>query len=122
MKPMLIAAILLALAGCTVSQGHWGNYSNELYTYYKNNTPQERLELEQTLLAVFESAERKGINPPPGLYAEYGTLMLNQGNHPQAIAYYQKERSAWPESEVLMTALIGTLEKQSNATDVSGQP
>ena len=52
-----------------------------------------------------------GKVPPPGLYAELGTLYLEAGDTQTAIDYYQKEQDAWPESQHLMTSLITTLSK-----------
>ncbi|BFM12974.1 hypothetical protein R50072_31270 [Simiduia litorea] len=114
MKSLLALLLIALVSGCATSNNHWGNYSNELYTYYKDSSDKERIELTEELAKIFERAEAKGINPPPGLYAEYGTLMLSQGQTEQAIAYYSKEMDSWPESTVLMSALISTLSKQQS--------
>jgi hypothetical protein len=43
---------------------------------------------------------------PPGIYAEYGFVMYEEGNNQQAVFYYQKEADKWPESRAFMTKLI----------------
>lgn len=119
----LVSVLLLAgvISGCATNNNQWGNYSHELYTYYKDSSDKERVELTAELTRIFERAEAKGTNPPPGLYAEYGTLMLSQGQTEQAIIYYTKEKDSWPESAVLMSALINTLSKsRSNAANSEG--
>ena len=112
MKGILALLFASLISGCASKQGDWGNYSNELYTYYKDSSEQERTELTGELTKIFARAEASGKHPAPGLYAEYGTLMLSQGQTEQAIAYYTKERDSWPESTVLMNSLINTLSSQ----------
>jgi len=112
MKTILTLLLVGLTSGCATNNSHWGSYSNELYTYYKDSSDKERVELTDELTRIFKRAEAKGLNPPPGLYAEYGTLMLSQGQTEQAITYYSKEMASWPESTVLMSALISTLTKQ----------
>lgn len=48
--------------------------------------------------------------------AELGTVYLQSGNRPQAIRYYELERNTWPESTLLMTAMIQNLERLEKGT------
>jgi hypothetical protein len=107
---LLVAASLLF--GCVQTQHDWGNYSNELYTYYKNPTPDERIELTDELLKIFDRVEKKGAKPPPGLYAEYGTFLFQNKDYLGAITFYEKEKQAWPDSTHFMNSLISSLSKQ----------
>ena len=43
---------------------------------------------------------------PPGIYAEYGYLQLQQGNNAQAIALFKQEKALWPEATVFMDHMI----------------
>jgi len=74
-----------------------------MYKHYKN--PAEREEFVQSLKEILDNAEPEG-KVPPGIYAEYGFAMYEQGNTQQAILYYQKEANKWPESRVFMNKLI----------------
>jgi len=56
---------------------------------------------------------------PPGIYAEYGFLMYEQGNSLQAIQYYQKEADKWPESRAFMTKMINTAQKRSKVQNTN---
>ena len=96
------------LTGCQTTTGlyDWGSYEDDLYRYYKD--PAQLANLEEGLLLTIEQANDR---VPPGLYAEYGTLMLQKGNTTGAVTYYQKEREKWPESAPVMDAMINTLTK-----------
>jgi hypothetical protein len=108
MKTRLLVLVLLGAAatGCAGRQGmyHWGAYDSALYAHYQNPTDREPwiTALKTTIL----EAEQEGLRVPPGLYAEYGYALVEEGNSPQAIVYFQKEKAKWPESAVLMDKMI----------------
>ena len=117
MKKEKIAAVLLVtgsvfLAGCQTSQGlyHWGGYEDSLYEYYQN--PAELAALTEEILQLIENGNGK---VPPGLYAEYGNLLLQQGKKDEAISYFRKERELWPESQHLMDSMISSLSSSQNS-------
>lgn len=92
--------------GCAPSTTyHWGNYENSLFRYYKN--PSEVKELAESLSMIIKEGEQDG-RVPPGLYAEYGYLLFVTGNTDEAVAYFEKEKNIWPESNVLMDKMIET--------------
>lgn len=100
----------LALTGCA-SQAlyQWGGYEDHLYAAYKDPTKVETLRIK--LENVLQEAQKSGRRVAPGLYAELGTVYLQAGNRQEAIRYYGLERSTWPESTLLMTAMIQNLER-----------
>lgn len=116
-----LLAMLVLLAGCSTTQHHWGNYSGGLYAYYKNPTPDEQRALQEELVRIFEAVEERGAKPPPGLYAEYGTFMLQQGDYQGAAQYYQKEKQAWPDATRYMDALISAMGRQSMRQSEQGE-
>lgn len=101
----------LLMAGCQTSQGlyHWGEYETGLYSYYHD--PAQQTALSEQLLQAIETG---GARVPPGMYAEYGTLLLQQGKTEEAVVYYRKEKELWPESEHLMDAMINNLTSKAN--------
>lgn len=112
-KQIMALAVIsgaVLMTGCQTSQGlyHWGDYESGLYSYYKD--PAELAVLSEQLLKTIEDAQE---HVPPGMYAEYGTLMLQQGKLNEAVAYYTKERDHWPESRHLMDAMIINLTTRS---------
>ena len=112
-----IAAVLLLtgslfLAGCQTSQGlyYWGDYEDSLYEYYKN--PAELAALTEEILQAIEKSNGR---VPPGLYAEYGNLLLQQGKKDEAVSYFRKERELWPESQHLMDTMINSLSRSKES-------
>jgi hypothetical protein len=108
---LLFAATLLVIAGCAQRSQlyQWQEYDRKLYSYYKDPTTSKTfLQQLETHVGVLETA---GQVPPPGIYAEIGTLYLEGGDAKKAAVFYRKEAAAWPPSAPLMNTLITALEK-----------
>ena len=103
-KYLCALVLLFSLIGCGAqSRYNWNSYDTKMYKHYKN--PNEREAFIESLKEIIDNAEPNG-KVPPGIYAEYGFVMYEQGNNQEAILYYQKEANKWPESRVFMTKLI----------------
>lgn len=115
-KILLIALASLFLTGCANRLYQWGDYGgvdSMLYQSYKN--PEKALEFRQGLELHISKMETSKQKVAPGLYAELGTLHLQAGDATRAVEMYIKERDAWPESRVLMDALIINVTKRASA-------
>lgn len=106
-------AFLLLLPGLLCGCGspalyQWGSYDQWLYDAYKH--PEKGEDLYVDLGALIEHYERKPQEKPlaPGLYAEYGFLLMRRGETARAIEYYNKEKALWPESAAFMDSMIQT--------------
>ena len=96
---------LCLLCGCTSNSLYeWGNYDTWLYENYKNPKSDEELYVDLTALITEYESRNKPM--APGLYAEYGFLLMRRGENAQAIKYYNKEKALWPESAVFMDSMI----------------
>ena len=101
---VLLGVLALSITACGVkSKYDWGNYENALYQHYKNPADQEQLA--ESLADIIAYGETTGT-VPPGIYAEYGYLLYTAGKNQDAIAYFEKEKKAWPESGRLMDKMI----------------
>jgi hypothetical protein len=106
-RALFIASILvLSAGGCATQHQHyqWGSYDPSLYDYYKN--PAKVGELSASLQAVIDAADKGHATVPPGIYAEYGYLQMQQGNNQSAVDLFKQEESHWPESKVFMERMI----------------
>lgn len=114
-RPLLaVTCAALMLNGCATTQRYeWGGYDQRLYSLYKNPTSKD--EFRTALVAHIGQIEQSGRVPPPGLYAEAGTLFLQGGDTSTALNYYRKESVAWAESRPLMETLIKQLEKNASS-------
>jgi hypothetical protein len=102
----LVVAIVGLLTGCvTANQKYeWGKYDSSLYAYYKDPTKAD--ELAASLAAVIAAADANRAKVPPGIYAEYGYLQMQQGKNQEAVDSFKQEAAHWPESKVFMDQMI----------------
>jgi hypothetical protein len=103
---VLLPVLLLSVAGCASRHQRydWGSYDPSLYSYYKD--PTKVAELSASLVAVIDAANADHGVVPPGIYAEYGYLQLQQGKTANAVELFKQEESHWPESKVFMDRMI----------------
>lgn len=103
-----LAALLAASAAACASEPprmyHWTGYDEALFRHYRS--PDDREAFVAALRRIVAGAERRGRRAPPGIYAEYGYALYEEGRYPEAIAWFQKEKATWPESTVLMDKMI----------------
>ena len=106
--PLLV--MLIALTGCVQNKYNWNGYDKGLYEAYKD--PNQIVALQIKLQETVDALEKEKQVVPPGMYAELGTLYLQEGEVEKAKIYYGKERVAWPESKTLMDVLIKNLDSR----------
>jgi hypothetical protein len=106
-RTLILTTLLVLMAiGCATQHQRydWGSYDPSLYGYYKN--PTKVGELSVSLAAVIDAASTNHATVPPGIYAEYGYLQLQQGKNLAAVDLFKQEESHWPESKVFMDRMI----------------
>ena len=107
-KRLIVCCVLLAglLGACAPPTLYkWGAYDQALYNYYQD--PEAIEALVEAIEANIQDAE-KTKQVPPGMYAEYGFLLMTKNQNQDAIVYFNKEKTSWPESTILMTKMIAT--------------
>jgi hypothetical protein len=107
LHPLLVAPILAGLlSGCVTNHQRygWGTYDPSLYAYYKD--PTKEAALAESLAAIISTADSDHALVPPGIYAEYGYLRLQEGKNLAAVELFKQEESHWPESKVFMDRMI----------------
>jgi hypothetical protein len=112
----LAAASLAATLAACVPQGryYWNGYDTALYQHYKN--PQDRGLFVESLRTTIYEADQLGQKVPPGMCAEYGYALYEEGQAAESVPWFQREKQSWPESTVLMDKMI------RNAQRRVGQP
>ena len=110
------------LSSCAPQQRFiWGSYESEFYGYYKDPERLENLmHALETAIADGEklaqtnaSDDGKPRRIAPGLYAEYGYLLMISNQGAKAKSYYEKEKQTWPESTKLMEKMIAAVDQNS---------
>lgn len=110
--PIAVALLAMGTQACATRQTHyeWGNYDDALYASYKN--PQDRQAFIASLKTIILESERSRGKAPPGIYAEYGYALYEEGSAAEAVVYFEKERDAWPESRAFMEKMISNARRQ----------
>jgi hypothetical protein len=110
MRALLLLSFGLSLIviGCgTTSKDtfYWGNYSTTLYDFKKNPDEKTLEAHKKELVSVMEISEKKNKIVPPGVNAEYGYLLLKEGQETEGFAYLAKEIDIYPESTVFISRI-----------------
>ena len=118
MNNKLLGALVGAalLSGCATNNQlyQWGDYEETLFVYFHEPEVRDAM-LANYYVFVNNAATGTSKNKKPlapGLFAEAGTFMLEQGDSDAAIRFYQLEANTWPESRHLMNTLIKNLQAQ----------
>jgi hypothetical protein len=113
-------AVATGLTGCgTPSLYYWGDFEQGLYDRY---VTEQHAQADAYLLETITSAEQQHLKVPPGAYADYGFLLFKRGDRNGAVAYFEKEKRAFPESSALMTKLIDRIKQNKTALTEKNQP
>ena len=111
MKKVLLAVFLASfvvlLASCgTTRMYSWYNYQEDYYNYVKKSDKESMENLIKTYdMIISKQTESRGI-VPPGIYADYGYLLLQNGKTKEGKAMLEKEVELYPESAVFVNSLL----------------
>lgn len=106
--PLMGAALVSGCATAPAPLYHWGTYEAELYSHFKGESPELRL---QRLEAQLQDTQASGATPPPGLHATLGMLYAQLGRLDQSIAALEREKALFPESSPYMNHLLARARK-----------
>lgn len=120
MKKVNILIVLVAVAllsfGCATGQKpiySWGGYSSTLYAYKKAPSEETMKAHKEALLSIMDESKKENLRVPPGVYCEYGYILLKEGKKDEAMRFLNLERETYPESAVFIERLISkTKEKE----------
>ncbi len=113
MKKLLIIFLVVFLTwGCAKQQLYnWERYPFSLYKYKKDPTDENLQKHKEMLVAIMENSKEKDLRVPPGVYCEYGFILLKDGKKDEALKYFDLEEKTYPESGVFMQNLKSYLNK-----------
>ena len=91
---------------------NWCDYERTSYDYYKKQSPESTQALMKTykkMIAGEQSCQRKVV--PPGIHAEYGYLLIQNGQKDLGIDQWRKEIESYPESATFINRIIKLTEQ-----------
>lgn len=116
MKPLKFFAaltLLFAMASCSVNKPlySWGRYEHVSYNYLKNQDDKSVQDLLKTYETLIKNQDGSRQTVPPGVYADYGFLLLQLNKVEEGKAMLAKEVELYPESAALVERILKMTEK-----------
>ncbi|MCC5918859.1 MAG: DUF4810 domain-containing protein [Cryomorphaceae bacterium] len=104
--PIFMAVIFLA--SCAKPLYYWGNYNEASYKHLKDLDNRSKRKLLDSYAKMIEKAEKKSTRqvPPPGVYADYGFLLIEEGRATQGERMLEKEIELYPESAIFIALVL----------------
>lgn len=103
----------LFLTSCSTPNAlySWENYDDVSYIYLKNGDEKSTEQLIKTYQQLIK--KQKGIRKtvPPGIYADYGFILLQTGKVEDGKAMLEEEITLYPESKVFIDHILNMFEK-----------
>lgn len=103
--------VVLIVSSCTPQKlYYWGQYDQATYNNNKKQTDETR----EDLVKVYEdiiSNKNKGTRGevPPGVYADYGYLLIQSGKIEEGRKMLEKELSIYPESKKVVEYILNKI-------------
>lgn len=106
-KIAAVSALALFAMSCGSTRLYsWYDYQADYYHYLKNADADSQKKLAETYQKIIEKQkESRGI-VPPGIYADYGWMLLQEGKTEEGKAMLAKEVELYPESEVFVGSIL----------------
>lgn len=109
----IIIVSLILLASCAPQKLYtWGNYDKTSYNYLKNSDEKSiQLLIEDYQKIIDKQKGTRGV-VPPGIYADYGYLLLQEGKTEQGKNMLKKEIALYPESKIFIDRVLKMLDNE----------
>lgn len=112
-KTILIILGTILLTACSVQKPlyTWSTYANSSYNYLKNSDEKSTQELIKSYKTIIEKQKGSRGVVPPGIYADYGFLLLQANKTVEGKAMLLQEIALYPESKVFIERILKMIEK-----------
>ena len=110
---LLLGLPLMALSCVTQKTLYnWSGYQEASYQYMKSNTEQDLEKLLEKYQFLIDNQKTGRQTVPPGMYADYGFLLVRQGKVEEGVKLMKMEVALYPESAVFVGRIIKRIEDQ----------
>lgn len=110
---IVLIVISVIFGGCGTSKElySWSKYQKASYNYLKKSDEKStQLILDEYKKVInTQKGTRKAV--PPGIYADYGFLLVQKGNLPEGIENLKKEIQYYPESKIFIERILKLIEQ-----------
>ena len=106
-------AVILFLTACTPKRllYSWNDYDNTSYKYLKNGDEKSVENLLKSYQQIIEKQNGTRKTVPPGIYADYGFILLQTGKTEEGKIMLEKEIALYPESKVFIDRILKMFEQ-----------
>jgi hypothetical protein len=111
-KLILFLSAIWLLSSCTVQKPlySWAKYDAVSYNYLKNSDEKSTQALIDNYQKIIAKQTGTRNVPPPGVYADYGYVLLQGGKTAEGKALLLKEIELYPESKIFIDRILKMLE------------
>lgn len=114
MKKVILTSIVgaLFLYSCSTPKPlyTWSKYETTSYNYVKNNNEKSVQILIEDYKKIIDKQKGTRMVVPPGVYADYGFVLLQANRTEEGKAMLQKEMELYPESKIFVEKIYKMLE------------
>jgi hypothetical protein len=112
-KAIFFFSVAWILSSCAsqVPLYSWANYENVSYNYLKNSDEKSTQALIESFKKIIEKQTGERNVTPPGVYADYGFVLLQSGKTNEGKALLLKEVELYPESKIFIDRILKMLER-----------
>lgn len=109
----MIAVIALIAVSCKMAKPlyNWEKYDRDSYTYLKKQDDKSTANLLETYQKIIAKQDKTRGVVPPGIYADYGLLLIENARAEEGKKMLEKEIELYPESKIFIDRILKTLEK-----------
>lgn len=114
MKKILAIAFTAVLAvSCTTKKPlySWGDYGDATYSYLKDSDEDAIEDLLKNYKDMIKNQNGTRKTVPPGIYADYGYLLMQEGRTEEGRRMFKKEIELYPESRIFIDRILKMLEQ-----------
>ncbi len=110
---LLAVASVLILSSCSTKQSlySWDKYQIASYNYLKNSDDKSINQLIETYQRIIENQKGSRGVVPPGIYADYGFVLLQSDKSEEGKAMLLKEVELYPESKQFIDRILKMIEE-----------
>lgn len=111
MKHLLILISAVFLASCTNSKSlyTWNDYDKTSYVYLKNADEKSIEDILETYQKIINDQKGSRVVTPPGIYADYGFLLIERGKIEDGKEMLLKEIALYPESKIFIELVLSRI-------------
>lgn len=115
---LLMMVTVLFMAGCVTAQKpmyYWEDYCETLYKYKKSASDEDLKAHRTSLENIIAKSKENSARVPPGVYCEYGCMLVKEGRVEEGLQNISLEEQNYPESHVFIERLRAGIEGKKEA-------